>query len=266
LALRSACATGVVFAAALLIGACTSVEDERARPGADAGDASAAAVARTTIELALDGQRTRADVYRPARVADAAVVLAHGFTRSRSTLAGHAAALAHEGFLAVAPDLPYLVDASGNARALAELVARLRRGDFAPPVRRVVLVGFSAGGLAALLASGTDAVAGYLGLDPYDRSDHIGREFARTLRIPAALLRAPPSACNASSAAASWAQALPRIELDRLFEGATHCDFEAPTDWICRLACGAPDTARQQAIHEELLRTVRRWLAPAPAD
>ncbi len=263
-AVRQACARAVLLAAALLIGACTNMEQEDAgTPIAPGADRSLAAVRRTTVDLVLDGRRTGADVVWPPQTSDAAVVLAHGFTRSRSTMADYAAMLAREGLLAVAPDLPYLVDSRDNARALIELVAQLRRGAFSPPAQRIVLVGFSAGGLAALLASGSEGVVGYIGLDPYDRPDHIGRTYARNLQIPAALLRAPSSACNAFSVAAPWAQALPRIEVDRLFEHATHCDFEAPTDWLCRLACGAADPGRQQAIRDELLQIVRRWLPPA---
>jgi len=231
----------------------------RAPTGHDAGGAGC-----TTVALELDGRATQAEVFLPALPADAAVVLAHGFLRTRATMVGHAATLARHGLLAVAPDLPYRVDSRDNARALTQLAAQLRNGAFAPPVQRIVLVGFSAGGLAALLACGCTGVVGYVGLDPYDRPDHIGRSFARTLQVPAALLRAPPSACNAYAVAAPWAQALPRLEVDRVFDNARHCDFEAPTDALCRLACGAADPARQCAISDALLRIALRWLAPAP--
>jgi dienelactone hydrolase len=215
-----------------------------------------------TIALVLDGRATRADFHHPAVPSDSAVILAHGFTRSRATMAGHAARLAQAGMLAVAPDLPYLIDSRDNARALADLVAQLRSGRHAPAVQRVVLVGFSAGGLAALLAAGSEGVVGFVGLDPFDRPSRIGRQFAQTLQVPAALLRGPPAACNAYAIAAPWAQALPRIETDRLFDQATHCDFEDPSDWVCRLACGAADPRRQQAIAAELLRIVTGWLRP----
>jgi dienelactone hydrolase len=220
-----------------------------------------------TVELVLDGRTTRADVYRPdagaaaggGGAAELAVVLAHGYSRSRANMAGHAARLAQVGVLAVAPDLPYSTDEPGNARALADLVGQLRAGAFAPPVRSVVLVGFSAGGLAALLAAATPGVIGYVGLDPFDRPDHPGRRFAATLATPAALLRAAPSACNGQGVAAPWAALLPHLDADRLFEGATHCDFESPTDWICRFACGGADAARQRAIADALLQQIVAW-------
>jgi len=220
-----------------------------------------------TADVVLDGRATRADLYRPLGVPHPAlaVVLAHGYSRSRANMAGHAERLAREGVLAVAPDLPYGSDVEGNARALADLVRQLLAGTFAAPVSQVVLVGFSAGGLAAVLAAPTPGVAGFVGLDPYDRPSGLGRQAAATLQRPAALLRAPPSACNGQAAAAPWAAVLPRLDVDRLFEGASHCDFESPTDWLCSLACGAPDAARQQAIADELLRVLQRWReAPGP--
>lgn len=230
------------------------------------------AASMITVDVTLDGRRTRADVYRPAppdgpargdrsgRPAQGAVVLAHGFTRTRATMADHARALAGAGVMVVVPDLPYLADSRDNARALADLVAQMRRGVFADPADRIVLAGFSAGGLAALLASSSEGVAGFIGLDPFDRPGGAGREFARTLQAPAALLRAPPSACNAYSIAAPWAAALPRLEQDHVFEGAVHCDFEAPSDRLCRLVCGRPDPQRRAAIQAELVATVVRWL------
>jgi len=261
----------LIAAAAGLLASCTLMSGVRPEPAAASSGAAAASAANTmgvtsaTVDIVLDGRATRADFYVPSAPTDAAVILAHGFLRSRATMAGHAARLAQAGVLAVAPDLPYLIDSRDNARALAQLAAQLRTGSHAPAVQRIVMVGFSAGGLSTLLAAGSEGVVGYVGLDPFDRPGRIGRDFARTLQVPAALLRGPPSACNAYSVAAPWAQALPHIELDRLFENATHCDFEDPSDWMCRMACGGPDAQRQQAIAAELLRIVRGWLhADAP--
>jgi hypothetical protein len=51
---------------------------------------------------------------------------------------------------------------------------------------------------------------------------------------------------------------------DRLIEEASHCDFESPTDWICRLACGETDPQRQGVVREVLLGAVERWLPRSP--
>ena len=134
-------------------------------------------------------------------------------------------------------------------------------------MQRVVLVGFSAGGLSSLLAAGAPGVVGYVGLDPFDKVEGagaLGRDFAPGLRTEALLLRAPPSRCNAQAVAAPWGGLLPRLLEGRLIEGASHCDFESPTDWMCRVACGETDPKRQGVVREVLLGAVERWLPRSP--
>lgn len=227
--------------------------------------AAAAPPPVTTQNVVLDGQRVTLDLHATAGPPRGAAILSHGFTRSRSTLAGHAQALAAAGVLALTPDLPCTFDFRCNGRALAALVGALRSGRFGPPVERVMLVGFSAGGLSSLLAAEAPGVVGYVGLDPFDRvmpgeSERLGLAAARGLRTEALLLRAPPSRCNAQAVAAPWAAALPRLWRDELVAGASHCDFESPSDWLCRLACGDTDPARQQRVRQGLLEAADRWL------
>jgi dienelactone hydrolase len=225
--------------------------------------------ARETRTVSLAGRTVELDIHRPATVPRGAVILSHGFTRSRTTLAEHASALAGIGALALSPDLPYTFDFQRNAQALYELVAMLRQGGhLGGPVSRVVLVGFSAGALSSLLAAASPGVVGYIGLDPFDkvladRQGALGLDFAPLMRTPAVLLRAPASRCNAQAVAAPWAAALPGLVLDRVIDGASHCDFESPTDWICRLACGDTDPARQAIVRDTLLEAVSLWLPAA---
>lgn len=215
---------------------------------------------------ALDGHRVTLDVYPATGPLRGAAILSHGFTRSRRTLAGHAQALADAGVLVLTPDLPCTFDFRCNARALAALVGLLRAGGtFSAPVERVVLVGFSAGGLSSLLAADTPGVVGFVGLDPFDRTmsgetDRLGLAAARRLRTEALLLRAPPSRCNAEAVSEPWGTVLPALWRDELIAGASHCDFESPTDWVCRLACGDADPARQQQVRQGLLDAAARWL------
>lgn len=219
-----------------------------------------------TQALALDGHRVTVDIHPAGGPMRGAAILSHGFTRSRRTLAGHAQALADAGVLALTPDLPCTFDFRCNARALAALVGALRAGEtFGAPVERVMLVGFSAGGLSSLLAANTPGVVGFVGLDPFDRmlpgeAEHLGLAVARQLRTEALLLRAPPSRCNADAVAAPWASALPALWRDELIAGASHCDFESPTDWMCRLACGDTDPARQHQVRQGLLEAAARWM------
>lgn len=230
------------------------------------GAVARAAPDPVTLELPLAGRAVTLDLWRPEGTPRGAVVLSHGFTRSRTTMGGHAAALAEAGVVAVTPDLPFTFDFHGNARGLADLVAWLRAGsEQAPAVDRVVLVGFSAGGLSSLLAAATPGVVGYVGLDPFDRTlpdagGALGRNAAPGIPTEAVLLRAPPSRCNADAVAAAWATLLPKLLRDETVSDATHCDFESPTDWMCRVACGGADPARQQRVREALVEAVRRWL------
>ncbi len=229
---------------------------------ASAATARPATAQTKSVDLWLGGRETTVDVVVPDGEARDAVVLAHGFTRHRGTLIGHAERLARAGFLVAVPDLPYFWHSGDNARALRDLVRVLVEGKAAPPVARVVLVGFSAGGLAALLAADAPGVAGYVGLDPFDRPSGLGLDAAKKLPLPAYLLRAPSSRCNAFAIAAPWKDALPKLAADRVFDGATHCDFESPTDWLCRAACGGTDEARRKAIGEALDAAVRAMLPP----
>lgn len=215
---------------------------------------------------ALDGHRVTLDVYPATGPLRGAAILSHGFTRSRRTLAGHAQALADAGVLVLTPDLPCTFDFRCNARALAALVGSLRAGGaFGAPVERVVLVGFSAGGLSSLLAADTPGVVGFVGLDSFDRTmsgetERLGLAAAGRLRTEALLLRAPPSRCNAEAVAAPWGTVLPALWRDEVLAGASHCDFESPTDWVCRLACGDADPARQQQVRQGLLDAAAHWL------
>ena len=181
-------------------------------------------------------------------------------------MAGHAQALADAGVLALTPDLPCTFDFRCNARTLAALVGSLRTGGtFGAPVERVMLVGFSAGGLSSLLAADTPGVVGFVGLDPFDRTmphdaERLGLAAAGRLRTETMLLRAPSSRCNAEAVAAPWGTALPALWRDELIADASHCDFESPTDWICRLACSDTDPARQQRVRQGLLDAASRWM------
>jgi dienelactone hydrolase len=257
---REACAK-LVGLAALTVGMTAQAAPGAASPG----QTQVSAAVQTQVHT-VDGHRVTLDVYPAVDPLRGAAILSHGFTRSRRTLSGHAQALAEAGVLVLTPDLPCTFDFRCNARALAALVGSLRAGGaFGAPAERVMLVGFSAGGLSSLLAADTPGVVGYVGLDPFDRvmpgeTERLGLTAASRLGTEALLLRAPPSRCNAEGVAAPWGTALPALWRDELIAGASHCDFESPTDWMCRLACGEADPARQQRVRQGLLDAAARWL------
>lgn len=219
-----------------------------------------------TLAIKIDGKTVAVDVYQPTGLQTGAAILTHGGFRSRKTMAEHAQALAAQGVLSLAPDMPCTFDHRCNARAIAELVKMLRDTDtFGLSAKRVMLVGFSAGGLSSLLAADTPGVVGFVGLDAYDHlpsneSEHLGMVAARRLTTETLLIRAPASSCNAQSVAAPWRNVVKTLWRDELIVGATHCDFEAPTDWLCRLACGENDATRQSQVRQGLLDAAARWL------
>jgi len=225
-----------------------------------------APVSASKLVLKIDSKTVTVDVYKPTQPQTGAAILTHGGFRSRHTMAEHARALAARGVLTLAPDMPCTFDHRCNARAIAELVHRLRTTDaFGARTPRVMLVGFSAGGLSSLLAADTPGVVGFVGLDAYDQalpnaSERLGMAAAGRLATETLLLRAPPSRCNAQSAAATWRLELKALWRDELIADASHCDFEAPTDWVCRLACGETDAARQSQVRQALLDAAARWL------
>jgi pimeloyl-ACP methyl ester carboxylesterase len=221
----------------------------------------AAAVER---DVEVEGARIRVAVHAPVGPVSGAVVLAHGFLRSPATLGGHAQALAADGHLAVVPELPSRVDSRANGRALRGLIARIREGALGPRIDRVVLVGFSAGGLSAILAAAAPGVVGYVGLDAFDRPGGAGREAARALQAPAVLLSGPAAFCNAYNISAPWREALPNLLRERRIEGASHCDFEFPTDGACTLACGRAHPDTQEAIRALVREAVRDMLPRLP--
>jgi dienelactone hydrolase len=227
----------------------------------------ATAAEARTLTLTLDGQQALVDFTAPAagRASPSfhgAVILAHGFTRTRKTMAGHAVTLAQDGYWIVVPDLPSVFDSRHNAVALRDLLQQLQHGVAGVQLNRFVLVGFSAGGLSALLAADAPGVVGYVGLDPFDRPSGVGLEAARKLAIPAFLLRGPSAGCNAFSIAGPWVEALPNLIEDRQLAAASHCDFEAPTDRLCTFVCGGTNPRSQAAVSEFLRRSVRRALPP----
>jgi pimeloyl-ACP methyl ester carboxylesterase len=231
----------------------------------------AAAADARTLTMTLAGEKTLVDITEPTGPAGAtssrdAVILAHGFTRTRATFAGHAAMLARAGYWAIVPDLPFLLDSRDNAVALRDLIRQLQQDAAQAPLDRFVLVGFSAGGLSALLAADAPGVVGYIGLDPFDRPNGVGLEAARKLAVPAFLLRGPSAACNAYSIAEPWVKALPNLVQDRQIAAASHCDFESPTDGLCTFVCGDTNPQNQSAVGVFLLESVRRAMPPLTSE
>jgi pimeloyl-ACP methyl ester carboxylesterase len=106
-----------------------------------------------------------------------------------------------------------------------------------------VYAGFSAGGLAALIAATKDASAsGVVALDLVEDGG-LGARAARELDKPLIGLMGEPSACNADGNGMSVLAAARSSEVERV-RGAGHCDFESPTSRFCELVCGRTTASR----------------------
>jgi len=205
-----------------------------------------------TDRMTLAGRATSVDLYWPESTEPAPlVVVAHGFARSRHRMAGWGETLAGRGYVAAVPDLPYLTAHHDNVQGVVELVESLqRRSDGRVDPERLVLVGFSAGGLVtALAATEVQGLALWVGLDPVD-SRGAAHAAAAELSIPAVTLHAEAHGCNAEGNGTTLAPAWSGPAWSAEIRGATHCDPEWPSNLSCRLFCGAPEPGPSSAFPE----------------
>ena len=233
----------------------------------------AAFILRSDV-LELGGHEVHVDVYEPgAEPSGEVAVIAHGFTRSRVRHRDLGEALAAAGITAVIPDLPYILNHWGNGDAIEELVHKLETGALGlPPIEqsRLVLIGTSAGGLSTVLAAAKlPKLAGWIGLDPVDRTGS-GVHAASRLTIPAVVMLAEPSVCNLFGSGRSIARAVPDLLRSVVLSGASHCDFEGPTNRFCERACGGGSSPEMQSrAREETVRAAVEMLrssATRPMD
>lgn len=171
---------------------------------------------------------------------DIRVVLGHGFLRSRQQMDGLARALAASGLPTVTLDFcrasPWR---AGHVRNGFDMI----RVTDALHAWHVVYVGFSAGGLAALIAARNDPRAlGAVTLDLVD-AEGIGRHAAAGFDRRLIGLVGEPAACNARGNGLAVLAAARLARIERI-AGAGHCDFESPTDPVCRLVCGSDRRSR----------------------
>jgi dienelactone hydrolase len=230
---------------------------------------AAAEATHETMRVQLPAGAAEVDVYWPEAAAQAPmVIVAHGFSRNRHSMAGWGAHLARMGIVAVVPDLPTWSDHARNGRFLSELrdhvlgdASRRQRIDPA----RVGLLGFSAGGLSSLLsAADSPGLAIWVGLDPVDR-DGLGAKAAGRVQARAVVLTAEPSACNAKGNARDLIAALPRPDHFHL-AGAVHVDAEWPTSWWAELVCGRSTEAGRAAFQVRATQALKEAFAlPAAA-
>ncbi|WP_242523345.1 alpha/beta hydrolase [Thiocystis minor] len=252
-----------LFLACLFVSGCTG---QAVRPvgtrdltsGLPAGIVVADGVARSRIACSPSYR-----VYRPTGAApgDLAVV-GHGFLRAKERMTGLATALAKSGVTTVTFDFcnDRLWD-GGHVRNAFDMMAVAN----ALGARRVVYTGFSAGALAALIAARNDRRAvGVVALDLVD-AQAMGIRMAAGLKTPLIGLVGDASCCNAFQNGLAVYAVSPSAVVQRMM-GADHCDFESPTDWICRLTCargGAISGSPRQDILRAATAAVQSLLRDA---
>lgn len=179
----------------------------------------------------------------------------HGFSRGRSQFLGWGEHLASHGIEAVVSDLCHAsvagVDPLAGGAAIDILIDNI---GGAP----VVIVGHSAGSMAALVAGAeNDSTVGVLGLDPVaPREGNLNDQAAALEGMLAALVGAP-SQCNSSN---SGVEIYREGSADMFtITGATHCDFEAPTNFICTATCGGSAGEGAQSAIRQLTTSYVAW-------
>ncbi len=209
------------------------------------------------------------ELHRPSVAAGSVtVVLAHGFLRSLASMRGWAEHLASHGVptavVGFCNSTPFDGRHDRNAADLRAVADAVRA-----PGGGVLYAGFSAGGLAALLAASDDAGAvTLLGLDAVD-SGRGGRPGgggqglaagATGLAIPALFLAAEPSSCNADGNLLPVAERIASATIVRV-PNATHCHFEDPYAPLCERLCGRvepPEAA--DAIRATIRALATAWV------
>ena len=196
-----------------------------------------------------------------------AVVLNHGFARTKKAHADNAFFMAQRGLVVLTPDLVGLGGAGTRETNIAVTLdhiewLRTRSDTSHDPLEGLVdphrmgLAGHSAGGaLSFEAAARSQAIAFpvralYL-LDAVPWRSTL--EAAPTV-MPLTLgsLRSEPSACNAQGEVRELLRELPFPVDDLRLVGATHCDPENPTDALCRWFCGG-STALKRSLYRRLM-------------
>lgn len=204
-------------------------------------------------------------LYSPASADDALVVVGHGFLRSKDHMDGLARRLAQAGLRVAAVNFCNSSLVAGRHRENgADMVAVARHLG----ARRVVYLGFSAGGLSAVIAGRTDLqTLGVVGLDLVDDAQGLGARFAAELDKPLIGFAGDPSPCNARDNGRAVYAAKRDAQWVRV-RGAGHCEFETPSDWLCERVCGGPPPnaeALRQAITEATVNAVLGLTRPGAA-
>jgi pimeloyl-ACP methyl ester carboxylesterase len=178
------------------------------------------------------------------------LVLTHGFMRTEAVLADLAEHFASWGLPVATTGLCHSTildsDPPADAGDLVAFKQMLGGTD-------VIYGGHSAGGLRSVLAASADPLTvAVLGLDLVD-GDDLALAAAPSLTVPLYGLAGEAGECNSDANGLAVYAAAPSARVLRVTE-ADHCDFEAPTDWMCTMLC---EGNNDQVSDAEIQATIR---------
>ena len=169
------------------------------------------------------------------------IILAHGFSRDKSTMSELAHHYATWGLNVITMDLLYSSITQNDPFQDAQDLNLLSQSvcEESP----VIYMGYSAGGMRSIIAAHNDSNAvAFLGLDLVDApSDSLNNEYvalfyASEISIPIWGLLGESSACNANGNGLDVYLNTENGKALRITD-ADHCDFESPTDILCSFLC-----------------------------
>jgi hypothetical protein len=207
--------------------------------------AHAASYARTAT-LEVDGSRVTVDIYglqRAARSASRSWRMA-GRARARDTAMRGARWPSR--VIRSFPTCP-TTRPMGQRTTIVALVGQLETGALGAAAGRALVagvVGTSAGGLATIWRRRSCRASGWVGLDPAAAHGHghVCRIEARRTGDRAARRRVGVQpVVERQDARELGAAPVRSVKID----GASHCDFEAPTNGFCSVMCGFGSRAKQ---------------------
>ncbi|MEY8702169.1 dienelactone hydrolase family protein [Francisella philomiragia] len=187
------------------------------------------------------------------------VIVVHGFSRSKDNMSGWGNFLADHGYFVVVPNLPFWANHTKNAKFISELINYIYSNSNYKSIinNDLALVGFSAGGLATLIATSENTrVKLWVGLDPVDVGN-LGTQAAKNVNCPTYIIAAPASACNANNNYKDFITSLKDNTLIKI-NGAVHVDAEWPTSRFAEFFCGKSTPQKRERFHDDVLAILDR--------
>lgn len=211
----------------------------------------------TLLSQATTRGKVQYILHAPESPAKQRAIIAHGFLRGPKTMEHLAKAFADVGIETACIQFKRSQLWNGNHAENARDMIALRQSL---GWKNVTYIGFSAGGLSALIAASEDhACNQLLLLDPVDHGT-LGTTSAAAIHIPTLAILGQPGPGNAQRNCKAMLKAIPHARTVEI-GNATHCDFESEPSAACHALMGSkPDAARTTEVHAKLLRETTTFL------